>query len=52
MMLGELETARRAGCGLTVTVINNAAFGYVKALQHAMMSGRDQSADLNENATK
>jgi acetolactate synthase-1/2/3 large subunit len=48
MMLGELETARRAGCGLTVIVINNAASGYVKALQHAMMSGRYQSADLNE----
>lgn len=48
MMLGELETARRAGCGLTVIVINNAASGYVKALQHAMMGGRYQSADLNE----
>ena len=48
MMLGELETARRAGCGLTVIVVNNAASGYVKALQHAMMGGRSQSADLNE----
>jgi acetolactate synthase I/II/III large subunit len=48
MMLGELETARRAGCGLTVIVVNNAASGYVKALQHAMMGGRYQSADLNE----
>jgi acetolactate synthase-1/2/3 large subunit len=48
MMLGELETARRAGCGLTVIVINNAASGYVKALQHAMMGGRYQSADLSE----
>jgi acetolactate synthase-1/2/3 large subunit len=48
MMLGELETARRTGCGLTVIVINNAASGYVKALQHAMMGGRYQSADLNE----
>jgi len=48
MMLGELETARRTGCGLTVIVINNAASGYVKALQHAMMDGRYQSADLNE----
>jgi acetolactate synthase-1/2/3 large subunit len=52
MMLGELETARRAGCGLTVIVINNAAFGYVKALQHTMMSGRYQSADLNDNGAK
>jgi acetolactate synthase I/II/III large subunit len=48
MMLGELETTRRAGCGLTVIVVNNAASGYVKALQHAMMGGRYQSADLNE----
>ncbi len=48
MMLGELETARRTGCGLTVIVVNNAASGYVKALQHAMMGGRYQSADLVE----
>jgi acetolactate synthase-1/2/3 large subunit len=48
MTLGELETARRAGCGLTVVVVNNAASGYVKALQHAMMGGRYQSADLKE----
>ena len=48
MVLGELETARRAGLGLTVVVVNNAASGYVKALQHAMMGGRYQSADLSE----
>ncbi|MBV9586358.1 MAG: thiamine pyrophosphate-binding protein [Alphaproteobacteria bacterium] len=48
MMLGELETARRTGCGVTVIVVNNAASGYVKALQHAMMGGRYQSADLVE----
>ncbi len=48
MMLGELETARRTGCGLTVIVVNNAASGYVKALQHVMMGGRYQSADLKE----
>jgi acetolactate synthase I/II/III large subunit len=48
MMLGELETARRVGCGLTVIVVNNAASGYVKALQYAMMGGRYQSADLRE----
>jgi acetolactate synthase-1/2/3 large subunit len=48
MMLGELETARRTGCGLTIIVVNNAASGYVKALQHAMMGGRYQSADLKE----
>jgi acetolactate synthase-1/2/3 large subunit len=48
MMLGELETARRARLGLTVVVVNNAASGYVKALQHVMMGGRYQSADLSE----
>jgi acetolactate synthase-1/2/3 large subunit len=48
MVLGELETARRAGLGLTIVVVNNAASGYVKALQHAMMKGRYQSADLIE----
>jgi acetolactate synthase I/II/III large subunit len=48
MTLGDLESARRIKCGLTVIVVNNAASGYVKALQHAMMGGRYQSADLNE----
>src|SRR5216683_788939 len=48
MMLGELETARRAKLGLTIVVVNNAASGYVKALQHAMMGGRYQSSDLSE----
>ena len=48
MMIGELETARRAKLGLTIVVVNNAASGYVKALQHAMMGGRYQSADLSE----
>ena len=48
MMIGELETARRAGVGLTVVVVNNAASGYVKALQHAMFRGRYQSSDLVE----
>ena len=48
MVLGELETARRAGIGLAVVVVNNAASGYVKALQHAMFGGRYQSCDLVE----
>jgi acetolactate synthase-1/2/3 large subunit len=48
MMLGELETALRAGIGLTIVVVNNAASGYVKALQHAMFRGRYQSSDLVE----
>jgi len=49
MVLGELETARRMSLGLTVIVVNNAASGYVKALQHLMYGeGNYQSADLAE----
>jgi len=49
MVLGELETARRLGLGLTVIVVNNAASGYVKALQHLMYGqGAYQSSDLAE----
>lgn len=48
MALGELETARRCGANATVIVVNNAASGYVKALQHAMYGQRYQSSDLVE----
>jgi acetolactate synthase-1/2/3 large subunit len=48
MMIGELETARRAGTPFTLLVVNNAASGYVKALQHAMYGGNYQSSDLVE----
>lgn len=49
MVLGELETARRLGLALTVIVVNNAASGYVKALQHLMYGeGAYQSSDLAE----
>lgn len=49
MMLGELETARRMALAFTVIVINNAASGYVKALQHLMYGeGSYQSSDLTE----
>jgi acetolactate synthase-1/2/3 large subunit len=48
MMIGELETARRVQASFTLVVLNNAASGYVKALQHAMFEGRYQSADLYE----
>ena len=40
MMLGELETARRLGVAFTLIVVNNAASGYVKALQHLMYGAR------------
>ena len=49
MSLGELETARRMGLSFAVVVFNNAASGYVKALQHMMYgAGAYQSADLAE----
>ncbi|MFI4988024.1 MAG: thiamine pyrophosphate-binding protein [Alphaproteobacteria bacterium] len=48
MALGELETARRTGAAVTAIIVNNAASGYVKALQHAMYAGRYQSSDLVE----
>lgn len=48
MTLGDLETARRAGTPITIVVVNNAASGYIKALQHAMYGQRYQSSDLVE----
>jgi len=49
MSLGELETARRLNANFVVVVFNNAASGYVKALQHAVYGpGNYQSSDLVE----
>ncbi|MBT5084063.1 MAG: thiamine pyrophosphate-binding protein [Rhodospirillaceae bacterium] len=48
MMIGELETAGRLNCGLTILIVNNAASGYVKALQQAQFGGHFQSSDLRE----
>lgn len=49
MMLGELETARRLGSDITLLVVNNAASGYVKALQHLMYgAGSYHASDLAE----
>ncbi len=49
MTLGELETARRIGLAFSLVVVNNAASGYVKALQHLMYGqGGYQSSDLHE----
>jgi acetolactate synthase-1/2/3 large subunit len=49
MMLGELETARRMSLSFTIVVINNAASGYVKALQHLMYgAGAYHASDLAE----
>jgi acetolactate synthase I/II/III large subunit len=49
MSVGGLEVARRAGVAFTLIVVNNAASGYVKALQHAVYGpGAYQSSDLLE----
>lgn len=49
MMIGELETARRLGVSFTIVVVNNAASGYVKALQHLMYGpGSYHASDLAE----
>ena len=49
MMLGELETARRLDCRFHLVVVNNAASGYVKALQHLMYGvGVYHASDLAE----
>jgi acetolactate synthase-1/2/3 large subunit len=48
MSLGDLETLRRAGVPATIVVVNNAASGYVKALQHLMFDAKYQSADLSD----
>ncbi|MCO5066654.1 MAG: thiamine pyrophosphate-binding protein [Rhizobiaceae bacterium] len=49
MTIGELETARRTGANFVTCVFNNAASGYVKALQHAVYGpGNYESSDLVE----
>jgi acetolactate synthase-1/2/3 large subunit len=49
MTIGEIETARRAGAPIVLCVFNNAASGYVKALQHAVYGqGAYESSDLLE----
>ena len=48
MTLGDLETAIREKIPLTLIIVNNAASGYVKGLQHALFQGRYQSSDLKE----
>jgi acetolactate synthase I/II/III large subunit len=48
MALAELETAKREGLPITVIVVDNAALGYVKALQHGLYDGRFISADFLE----
>jgi acetolactate synthase-1/2/3 large subunit len=48
MTLGDLETAVREKIPVTLIVVNNAAHGYVKGLQHILFEGRYQSSDFKE----
>jgi acetolactate synthase-1/2/3 large subunit len=49
MSIGDLETARRLDANFVTIVFNNAASGYVKALQHVLFgAGNYQSSDLVE----
>jgi acetolactate synthase-1/2/3 large subunit len=48
MSMGDLETAIREKIPLTLVVVNNAAHGYVKGLQHLLFQGRYQSSDFKE----
>ncbi len=48
MAMGDLETAIREKIPVTYVIVNNAAMGYVKGLQHAMFQGRYQSSNLKE----
>lgn len=49
MSMGDLETAKRLNLNFVTIVFNNAASGYVKALQHAVYGeGNYQSSDLVE----
>lgn len=46
MAVAELETARRAGAPVIALVMDNAALGYVKALQHSLYRDRFISVDF------
>jgi len=47
MTIGELETALRAKLAITLIIVNNAASGYIKALQHTFYGeGNYQSSSL------
>ncbi len=48
MSMGDLETAVREQIPVTYLIVNNAAQGYVKGLQHVLFEGRYQSSDLKE----
>ncbi len=49
MVVGELETAVRLGLEFVLVIVNNAASGYVKALQHAVYGeGHYESSDLSD----
>lgn len=47
MACGELETISRLGLPITIIQFNNAAFGWIKELQHLYHGGRYLSVDFN-----
>jgi acetolactate synthase-1/2/3 large subunit len=49
MSMGDLETAKRLGTDCVIIVLNNAASGYIKSLQHLMYgAGSYHASDLEE----
>jgi len=49
MTMGDMETAKRIGANFVLCVFNNAASGYVKALQHSLYGADNyQSSSLHE----
>lgn len=48
MAVAELETARRIGAPVVAVVVDNAALGYIKALQHNLYADRFISADFEQ----
>jgi acetolactate synthase-1/2/3 large subunit len=48
MAVAELETAKRVGAPVIALVMNNAALGYVKALQHGLYQDRFISVDFED----
>ncbi len=47
MSVGELETLSRVGAPVTIILLNNRCFGWIKALQHFHCADRYLSVDFN-----
>ena len=48
IILGDLEIAHPGEVPLTLVIVNSAARGYLKGLQHALCQGSRQSLDFKE----